>query len=74
MIKVKVNTQFVFSGEFIVIAEDMENAKKIVEQSCSLVMGKDIHIDSDSKVVDCHFNTHPNTVITKITRISSVEP
>ena len=57
--KYQVPTRFVFTGVFTVEAENREEARQKVMDSCGLVMGGDIHTDLDDDEVDWDFDTHP---------------
>ena len=49
-------------------AENREEARQKVMDSCGLVMGGDIHTDLDDDEVDWDFDTHPYKEIGRITR------
>jgi hypothetical protein len=71
MRKYKVKTQFIFEGEFEVLAENQEEANRMVEEDCGLVLGGDIHTTLNDEDVNWNFNTHPNK---KIKAIKAVKP
>ena len=50
--KYQVPTRFVFTGVFTVEAENREEARQKVMESCGLVMGGGIHTDLDDDEVD----------------------
>jgi len=67
MKKFLVETRFVFNGTFEVIAETKEDAIKIVENNCGLVMGGNIHTSSSDEIVtDWNFDTHTKKEIVSI--------
>jgi hypothetical protein len=65
--KYEVKTKFVFSGKFIIEAENKEQAREFVEERCSLVIGGNIH--STLKQADWDFPVHPEKIIGQITWI-----
>jgi len=66
--KYEVDTKFVFSGKFTVMAENEEQAKKLVKESCGLVIGGNIHTTLLDENCNWHFSIHPDTVIGKVRR------
>ncbi|EOA58457.1 hypothetical protein HMPREF1214_02029 [Bacteroides sp. HPS0048] len=66
MARYKVKTRFVFEGTFSVEADSRQEAKKIVLESCGLVMGSNIHTDLDDEEVDWDFDTHPTKEIGRV--------
>ena len=59
--KYQVPTRFVFTGVFTVEAENREEARQKVMDSCGLVMGGDDEVDWD-------FDTHPYKETGRITK------
>ena len=57
-----------FTGVFTVEAENREEARQMVMDSCGLVMGGGIHTDLDDDEVDWDFDTHPYTETGRITK------
>lgn len=66
--KYQVSTRFVFTGVFTVEAENREEARQMVTDSCGLVMGGGIHTDLDDEEVDWDFDTHPYMETGRITK------
>lgn len=66
--KYQVPTRFVFTGVFTVEAENREEARQMVMDSCGLVMGGGIHTDLDDEEVDWDFDTHPCMETGRITK------
>lgn len=64
----KVETTFKFKGHFKVTAENMKEARRIVENDCGLVMGGSIHTTLDEKDIDWNFDTHPEKDIVTVTK------
>jgi len=59
-----VPTKFIFDGVFKVQAESVEQAVAIVEDSCGLVRGGDIHTAGlDDDTVDWEFDRHPEKIV-----------
>jgi hypothetical protein len=54
-----VKTRFIFTGTFFVRAESKAGAKRLVEESCGLVLGGDPHASLPSSDVDWDFPLHP---------------
>lgn len=61
--KYRVKTKFVFEGEFYVKAESKKEAKKMVEESCGLCLGGNIHSDLNDEDVDWEFPVHPKKIV-----------
>lgn len=59
-----VNTKFVFSGFFVVEANNKAEAKEIVDKHCGLALGRDIH--SSVGAVDWDFRVHPEKKVTSV--------
>ena len=66
--KYQVPTRFVFTGVFTVEAENREEARQKVMDSCGLVMGGSIHTDLDDDEIDWDFDTHPYKETGRITK------
>ena len=66
--KYQVPTRFVFTGVFTVEADNREEARQMVMDSCGLVMGGGIHTDLDDDEVDWDFDTHPYMETGRITK------
>lgn len=66
MLNFKVKTKFIFNGDFIVVAENKEQAREFVEKHCGLVIGGDIHSTLPDDEVDWVFNVHPTKEIIKV--------
>ena len=58
-----VKTDFIFSGNFKVKARDVNEAIKIVENDCGLVLGGDIHSSLSEETVKWEFDMHPEKKI-----------
>jgi hypothetical protein len=67
-----VETSFIFSGTFIIKAQDKEEAKEYVEKHCGLVIGGNIHTTLPDEDVDWDFPVHPDKEIGQI-RVNKVE-
>ena len=65
----RVRTQYIFDGEFDVVAESKEDAQKQVLQNCGLVMGGNIHITLPDDEINWAFDRHPNKRISRITKV-----
>ena len=74
----RVRTQYIFEGVFEVVAENKEDARQKVLQDCGLVMGGSIHstlsddeINFSSNALNNSwaFDRHPNTRISRITKV-----
>ena len=65
----RVRTQYIFDGEFDVVAESKEDAQKKVLQNCGLVMGGNIHSTLPDDEINWAFDRHPNKRIDKITKV-----
>ena len=61
-----VQTKFVFAGAFEVHAENMQEARRIVEQDCGVVLGGKIHTTASQAVIDWEFPVHPEKRITSV--------
>ena len=65
----RVRTQYIFDGEFDVVAESKEDAQKKVLQNCGLVMGGSIHSTLLDDEINWAFDRHPNRRIDRITKV-----
>ena len=74
----RVRTQYIFDGEFDVVAESKEDAQKKVLQNCGLVMGGNIHSTLPDDEINFSSNAlnnswaldrHPNKRIDRITKV-----
>ena len=64
MAKYKVRVRYTFVGTYTVAAEDRDEAKRMVNDDCGLVLGGDIHTTrDDDEVLDWDFCIHPDTRI-----------
>ena len=59
--------KFVFEGEFYVEAESAEEAGRIVNEECHLVMGQGIECNAD-EVTDWEFDMHSEKTIGRVRR------
>lgn len=62
----KVKTEFTFTGEFFVKAEDKDEAKQIVEQECGMVFGN-VSTSAEEETLDWEFDMIPEKKIKTIT-------
>ena len=65
-----VNAKFIFSGIFEVEADSRNQARDIVINSCSLVMGENIQ-DMSNNEVGWDFDIHPEKRIGRISKKKS---
>ena len=65
----RVRTQYIFEGVFDVVAESKEDARQKVLQHCGLVMGGSIHSTLSDDEINWAFDRHPNTRISRITKV-----
>ena len=64
MAKYDVRVRYAFEGTYTVAAEDRDEAKRMVNDDCGLVLGGDIHTTrDDDEVLDWDFCIHPDTRI-----------
>lgn len=59
-------TFFIFKGVFTIKATSEQEARKLVEEQCGLVLGGGIHSTIDDEDVDWEFDMHPEQVIKSI--------
>jgi len=65
----KVRTRYIFEGVFEVVTKSREEARQKVIQNCGLVMGGNIHSTLPDEEVNWAFDRHPNTRISRITKV-----
>ena len=65
----RVRTQYIFDGEFDVVAESKEDVRQKVLQNCGLVMGGNIHSTLPDDEINWAFDRHPNKRISRITKV-----
>lgn len=59
-----IRVRYSFEGTYTVAAEDRDEAKRMVNDDCGLVLGGDIHTTrDDDEVLDWDFCIHPDTQI-----------
>ena len=64
MAKYEVRVRYAFEGTYMVAAGNREEAKRMVEEDCGLVLGGNIHTTrDDDEVLDWDFCIHPDTRI-----------
>lgn len=57
-----IRVRYSFEGTYTVAAEDRDEAKRMVNDDCGLVLGGDIHTTrDDDEVLDWDFCIHPDT-------------
>ena len=62
-----VKTRFVFEGAFEVQAADRQEASRIVENECGVVLGGNIHTSAgEDTVSDWNFPIHPEKMIVSV--------
>lgn len=60
--KYDVKVRYTFEGVYTVVADNRDEAKRMVREQCGLVMGGNIHTNlDDDEVLDWDFDTHPET-------------
>lgn len=64
----KVKTRFVFEGVFKINASNKEEARRLVQDNCGMVMGERIQSTLDDDEVDWEFCCHPDKKIVSITK------
>lgn len=60
MAKYDVKVRYAFEGTYTVVAEDRDEAERIVTEDCGLVLGGNIHTTLDDDDVDWNFGIHPD--------------
>lgn len=64
MAKYDVRVRYTFEGSYKVVAEDRDEAERIVTEDCGLVLGGNIHTTrDDDEVTDWRFGSHPDMQI-----------
>lgn len=64
MAKYEVRVRYAFEGTYKVVAEDRDEAERIVTEDCGLVLGGNIHTTrDDDEVTDWRFGSHPDMQI-----------
>ena len=63
MKKYSIKTKFVFEGEFIVSAENKDQAKEYVSKHCGLCLGGNIHSSLPDEDIDWEFPVHATKII-----------
>lgn len=67
MAKYEVRVRYAFEGTYMVAAGNREEAKRMVEEDCGLVLGGNIHTTrDDDEVTDWNFGIHPESQILSI--------
>lgn len=61
-----VHVQYVFTGQYFVVAENEREARRAVLDECGLVMGGTIHSTLGDELTDWNFDIHPETIISKV--------
>lgn len=60
MAKYDVKVRYAFEGTYTVVAEDRDEAERMVKEDCGLVLGGNIHTTLDDDDVDWDFDCHPD--------------
>ena len=64
MAKYDVRVRYAFEGTYKVVAEDRDEAERMVTEDCGLVLGGNIHTTrDDDEVTDWRFGSHPDMQI-----------
>ena len=64
MAKYEVRVRYAFEGTYKVVAEDRDEAERMVTEDCGLVRGGNIHTTrDDDEVTDWRFGSHPDMQI-----------
>lgn len=67
MAKYEVRVRYAFEGTYKVVAEDRDEAERMVEEDCGLVLGGNIHTTrDDNEVTDWNFGSHPDMQILSV--------
>ena len=67
MARYKVRVRYAFEGTYTVAAGSCEEAKRVVEEDCGLVLGGNIHTTcNEEEVTDWNFGIHPESLILSI--------
>ena len=64
MAKYDVKVRYAFEGTYTVVAEDRDQAERMVTEDCGLVLGGNIHTTcGDDEVTDWNFDCHPDVQV-----------
>ena len=64
MAKYDVRVRYTFEGTYKVVAENRDEAERMVTEDCGLVLGGNIHTTrDDDEVTDWNFGSHPDMQI-----------
>lgn len=64
MAKYDVKVRYAFEGTYTVVAEDRDEAERMVTEDCGLVLGGNIHTTrDDDEITDWKFGCHPDMQI-----------
>ena len=75
MAKYKVKARYIFEGTYTVVAEDHDQAERMVTEDCGLVLGGNIHTTrDDDEVADWNFGCHPDLQILSIRQKGGKSP
>ena len=75
MAKYKVKARYIFEGTYTVVAEDHDEAERMVTEDCGLVLGGNIHTTrDDDEVADWNFGCHPDLQILSIRQKGGKSP
>ena len=75
MAKYEVRVRYAFEGTYTVATGDREEAQRMVEEDCGLVLGGNIHTTrDDDEVTDWDFGYHPDMEILSINRKGRKSP
>lgn len=75
MAKYKVKARYIFEGPYTVVAEDHDEAERMVTEDCGLVLGGNIHTTrDDDEVADWNFGCHPDLQILSIRQKGGKSP
>ena len=75
MTKYNVQVRYIFEGTYTVVAEDREEAEKMVSEDCGLVLGGNIHTTrDDDEVTDWNFGCHPDLQILSVRQRGGKSP
>lgn len=68
MKKYDVKVRYAFEGTYTVAADDRDEAKRMVNEDCGLVLGGNIHTTLDDEEVDWDFGIHPDMQILSVSQ------
>ena len=75
MAKYEVRVRYAFEGTYTVAAGSREEAERMVEEDCGLVLGGNIHTTrDDDEVTDWDFGCHPDMEILSINQKGGKSP